>query len=42
MGLRAKAIKKYVVEYGEAEGFNYDSERLENIINDYCEDFYCG
>lgn len=42
MGLRAKAIKKYVIEYGDAEGFNYDSGRLENIINDYCQDFYCG
>lgn|GEM_PF-3505112 len=42
MGLRATAIKKYVIEYGDASGFNYDAWRLENIIDDYCDDFYCG
>ena len=34
MGLRATAIKKYEVEYGNTQGFNYDSETLSNIISD--------
>ena len=42
MGLRATVIRKYEVEYGNANGFNYDAETLSNIIGEFCEDFYCG
>lgn len=42
MGLRATVIKKYEVEYGNANGFNYDPETLDNIISEFCEDYYCG
>ena len=42
MGLRATVIKKYEVEYGNANGFNYDPETLYNIISDFCNDFYTG
>lgn len=42
MGLRATVIKKYEVEYGNANGFNYDPETLSNIISEYCDDFYNG
>lgn len=42
MGLRATVIKKYVVEYGNTNGFNYDAETLNNIISEFCDDYYCG
>jgi hypothetical protein len=42
MGLRATVIKKYEVEYGNANGFNYDPDTLNNIISEFCEDYYCG
>ena len=42
MGLRATVIKKYEVEYGNANGFNYDPETLCNIIGEFCEDYYFG
>lgn len=42
MGLRATVIKKYEVEFGNANGFNYDPETLDNIISEFCEDYYCG
>ena len=42
MGLRATVIKKYEVEYGNANGFNYDAETLDNIIGEFCDDYYCG
>lgn len=42
MGLRATVIKKYEVEYGNANGFNYDPETLDNIISEFCDDYYCG
>jgi hypothetical protein len=42
MGLRATAIKKYEVEYGNTQGFNYDVDTLSNIISEFCEDFYNG
>ena len=42
MGLRATVIKKYEVEYGNANGFNYDPDTLSNIIREYCDDFYNG
>ena len=37
MGLRATIIKTYNVEYGEAQGFNYGSEFLSNLISNYCD-----
>lgn len=42
MGLRATVIKKYEVEYGNANGFNYDCSTVSNIISDFCDDFYSG
>ena len=42
MGLRATVIKKYEVEFGNANGFNYDPETLDNIISEFCDDYYCG
>ena len=42
MGLRATVIKKYEVEYGNANGFNYNPDTLSNIISEFCDDFYCG
>lgn len=42
MGLRATVVRKYEVEYGDANGFNYQQETLSNIIGDFCDDFYCG
>lgn len=42
MGLRARSIKKYVIEYGNYEGFNYDPEGLEAIIITFCESLFCG
>ena len=42
MGLRATVIKKYEVEYGNANGFNYDPETLDNIISEFCDDHYSG
>jgi hypothetical protein len=42
MGLRATVIKKYEVEYGDANGFNYDPDTLGEIISEFCEDYYCG
>ena len=42
MGLRATVIKTYKVEYGNANGFNYDPDTLNNIISEFCDDYYCG
>lgn len=42
MGLRACAIKRYVVEYGDTNGFNWGADTLYNIISAFCEDFFCG
>lgn len=42
MGLRATVIKKYEVEYGDANGFNYDPDTVSSIIGEYCEDFFNG
>ena len=42
MGLRATVIKKYEVEYGNANGFNYDPGTLANIIGEYSSDSYLG
>ena len=42
MGLRATVIKKYEIEYGDTQGFNYDPDTLSNIISEFCDDFYNG
>ena len=42
MGLRATVIRKYEVEYGNTNGFNYDPDTLNNIISDFCDDYYNG
>jgi hypothetical protein len=42
MGLRATVIKTYKVEYGNANGFNYDPDTVSNIIGEFCDDFYNG
>lgn len=42
MGLRATVIRKYEVEYGNANGFNYGAETLSNIITEFCDDCYVG
>lgn len=42
MGLRATVIKTYKVEYGNANGFNYNADTVYNIISDFCDDFYAG
>lgn len=42
MGLRATVIRKYVVEYGNANGFNYNADTVYNIISEFCDDFYAG
>lgn len=36
MGLYATVIKKYDVEYGDCQGFNYGAEFLGNLIREYC------
>ena len=42
MGLRATVIKTYKVEYGNANGFNYNADTVYNIISEFCDDFYAG
>lgn len=42
MGLRATVIKTYKVEYGNANGFNYDPGTVSNIISEFCCDYYNG
>ena len=42
MGLRATVIKKYEVEYGNANGFNYNPDTVYNIISEFCDDFFGG
>lgn len=42
MGLRATSVKKYEIEYGNTQGFNYDPDTLASIIMDFCEDAYTG
>ena len=42
MGLRATVIKKYEIEYGNTQGFNYDSSTLADIIYEFCDDYYVG
>lgn len=40
MGLRATVIKKYEIEYGNTQGFNYDPDTLDSIISEFCDDYY--
>ena len=42
MGLRATSVKKYEIEYGDIQGFNYDPETLANIITYHCKDYFLG
>lgn len=42
MGLRATSVKKYEIEYGDVQGFNYDPRTLSNIISHFCEGYYVG
>lgn len=42
MGLLATVITKYEVEFGDANGFNWDADTVNNIISEFCEDYYCG
>ena len=42
MGLRATVIKQYKVEYGNANGFNYNANTVYNIISEFCDDFYAA
>lgn len=40
MGYRLHTQIKHEIEYGETEAFNYDTELIDNIICDLCEDCY--
>ena len=42
MGLRATVIKKYEIEYGNTQGFNYEADTLADIICEFCNDYYVG
>ena len=42
MGLRATVIKKYEIEYGDTQGFNYGASELADLIYEFCEDYYGG
>ena len=42
MGLRATVIKKYEIEYGDTQGFNYGASELADLIYEFCEDYYVG
>ena len=42
MGLRATVITKYEVVFGKANGFNWDADTVNNIVSEFCEDYYCG
>lgn len=42
MGLRATVIKKYVVEWGDTQGFNYAPDTLDNILRYFCDEVYSG
>lgn len=39
MGLRATVIKKYEIEYGDTQGFNYGASELADLIYEFCEDY---
>ena len=42
MGLRATVIKKYEIEYGDTQGFNYGSDVLASLIYEFCNDYFVG
>ena len=42
MGLRATVIKKYEIEYGNTQGFNYGASELAGIIGEFCDDYFVG
>lgn len=42
MGLRATVIKKYEIEYGNTQGFNYGSDVLASLIYEFCNDYFVG
>lgn len=42
MGLRATVIKKYEIEYGNTQGFNYGSDVLASLIYEFCKNYYVG
>lgn len=42
MGLRATVIKKYEIEYGNTQGFNYGSDALAHLISEFCSDYSVG
>ena len=42
MGLRATVIKKYEIEYGDTQDFNYGSDIMASLIYEFCEDYYVG
>ena len=42
MGLRATVIKKYEIEYGDIQGFNYGSDALVSLIYEFCDDYFVG
>ena len=42
MGLRATVIKKYEIEYGDTQGFNYGSDILATLIYEFCSDYFVG
>ena len=42
MGLRATVIKKYEIEYGDTQGFNYGSDVLCALIYEFCNDYFVG
>ena len=42
MGLRATVIKKYEIEYGDTQGFNYGADALASLIYEFCNDYSVG
>lgn len=42
MGLRATVIKKYEIEYGNTQGFNYSSDVMASLIYEFCDDYFVG
>ena len=42
MGLKATVIKKYEIEYGDTQGFNYGSDALVSLIYEFCDDYFVG
>lgn len=42
MGLRATVIKKYEIQYGDTQGFNYASDILVALLYEFCNDYFVG